>query len=264
MNTNYSQYAWGRLTTVTYNVPAIEQTWDHNLNSGNGGNVNFTGDTVTEMYSYTQPGQVAGKQLLITRQNSLNEVLQASLSGTWGYNNEGMMVSAVYPGAPGNPSNPQAYPGPPTYTYPTDTMGRLNGMTEQDINGTNTYASGGTYNAAGQLAQIDWNWIGTVESRQYNTMGQLTNITAGYMNLTYNYTAGQNNGKIASQTDGFSGETVTYAYDTLNRLISAQGGVSFGQSGTNGDEDSSTIRLAICRQRRCWPGRRRLGRRLPM
>src|SRR5208283_1138989 len=73
----------------------------------------------------------------------------------------------------------------------------------------------------------------TVESRQYNTMGQLTNITAGYMNLTYNYTAGQNNGKIASQTDGFSGETVTYAYDTLNRLISAQGGVSFGQSGTN-------------------------------
>jgi YD repeat-containing protein len=26
---------------------------------------------------------------------------------------------------------------------------------------------------------------------------------------------------------------VTYAYDTLNRLISAQGGVSFGQSGTN-------------------------------
>jgi hypothetical protein len=58
-------------------------------------------------------------------------------------------------------------------------MGRLNGMTEQDINGTNTYASGGTYNAAGQLAQIDWNWIGTVESRQYNTLGQLTNITAG-------------------------------------------------------------------------------------
>jgi RHS repeat-associated protein len=112
-------------------------------------------------------------------------------------------------------------------------MGRLNGMTEQDINGTNTYASGGTYNAAGQLAQIDWNWIGTVESRQYNTMGQLTNITAGYMNLTYNYTAGQNNGKIASQTDWFSGETVTYAYDTLNRLISAQGGLSFNQAGTN-------------------------------
>jgi len=81
VNSNYSQFAWGRLTTVTYNVPAIEQAWDHNLNNGNGANVNFTGDTVTEMYSYTQPGQVAGKELLITRQNSLNEVLQASLSG---------------------------------------------------------------------------------------------------------------------------------------------------------------------------------------
>jgi YD repeat-containing protein len=100
VNKNYSQYAWGRLTTVTYNVPAIESTWDPNLNGGNGGTVNFTGDTVVEMYSYTQPGQVAGKQLLITRQNSRNEVLQANLSGSWGYNNEGTMVRAVYPGAP--------------------------------------------------------------------------------------------------------------------------------------------------------------------
>ncbi len=108
----------------------------------NRANVNFTGATVVEMYSYTQPGQVAGKQLLIKSQNSLNEVLQASLSGSWGYNNEGTMVSAVYRGAPGDPSNPQAYPGPPTYTYTTDTMGRLNGMTEQDLTGTNTYASG--------------------------------------------------------------------------------------------------------------------------
>jgi RHS repeat-associated protein len=41
------------------------------------------------------------------------------------------------------------------------------------------------------------------------------------MNLTYNYTAGSDNGKIASMTDAVSGETVSYAYDSLNRLISA-------------------------------------------
>jgi len=44
-----------------------------------------------------------------------------------------------------------------TYTYTTDTMGRLNGTTEQDINGTNTYASGVTY--------------AEVESRQYSSSG---------------------------------------------------------------------------------------------
>src|SRR5437870_887741 len=37
-----------------------------------------------------------------------------------------------------------------------------------------------------------------------------------------NRSAGQNNGKIVSQTDILSGETVTYAYDMLNRLTSAQ------------------------------------------
>jgi RHS repeat-associated protein len=40
--------------------------------------------------------------------------------------------------------------------------------------------------------------------------------------ITYTYPAGTNNGKISSQTDAISGETVSYAYDSLNRLVSAQ------------------------------------------
>jgi RHS repeat-associated protein len=110
-------------------------------------------------------------------------------------------------------------------------MGRLNGMTQTNLNGTSTSVSGVTYNAAGQMTQLNSTII--PEARQYNSLGQLTNITSGNFNLSYNYTSGQNNGKIASQTDNWSGETVTYAYDALNRLISAQGSVSFGQSGTN-------------------------------
>ena len=232
-NPNYSLNAWGRLTTVIYSVPAIEQAWDHNLNNGNGAWVNFTGDTVVEMYSYTQPGQVAGKQLQITRQNSLSEQLQATLSANWSYNNEGTMIYALYPGAPGNSNNLPADPGPPTYTYTTDTMGRINGVTQTDLNGSNSQlVYGVTYNAAGQMTYLESDRIMS-ETRQYNNLGQLTNITAGSFNISYNYTAGQNNGKIASQTDNLSGETVTYAYDTLNRLISAQGSISFNQPGTN-------------------------------
>ena len=53
---------------------------------------------------------------------------------------------------------------------------------------------------------------------------QPTNVTAGSaLNATYNYTAGSNNGKIGSATDAISGETVSYQYDSLNRLISASG-----------------------------------------
>ena len=40
-------------------------------------------------------------------------------------------------------------------------------------------------------------------------------------NLSYAYSATQNNGQIATQTNALSGETVEYLYDSLNRLMSA-------------------------------------------
>jgi len=61
------------------------------------------------------------------------------------------------------------------------------------------------------------------ETRTYNTNLQVTNVTSGGYNFTYNYSATQNNGKIQSMTDAISGETITYQYDTLNRLASASG-----------------------------------------
>jgi YD repeat-containing protein len=41
-----------------------------------------------------------------------------------------------------------------------------------------------------------------------------------------NYTAGSNNGRISSQNDLITGEGVTYAYDSLNRLVTATSSVS--------------------------------------
>ncbi len=43
----------------------------------------------------------------------------------------------------------------------------------------------------------------------------------GNLDITYNFPAGTNNGKISSQKDNISVETVTYQYDSLNRLLSA-------------------------------------------
>jgi RHS repeat-associated protein len=43
------------------------------------------------------------------------------------------------------------------------------------------------------------------------------------MNMTYNYPAAANNGQIASSYDATTGETVTYQYDALKRLLQANG-----------------------------------------
>jgi RHS repeat-associated protein len=106
-----------------------------------------------------------------------------------------------------------------------------------------------TYNFAGQMtalsdyydsygsAALQWN-----ETHTYNGMMQLTNITnappsgAQSVNMTYNFSSTQNNGRILSSVDGVTGESVSYTYDSLSRLIAAAttstGAVQWGNSYT--------------------------------
>jgi len=67
------------------------------------------------------------------------------------------------------------------------------------------------------------NYPGVNEVRGYNVLNQLTSLSAGSENLTYNYPVGTNNGKISSMYNAVSKETVTYTYDSLNRLATAAG-----------------------------------------
>jgi RHS repeat-associated protein len=66
------------------------------------------------------------------------------------------------------------------------------------------------------------------ETRTYNSLNQLTYLSNINVSASYNYTAGSDNGKVASAAIG--GETVTYQYDSLNRLISAAGSSGWGDS----------------------------------
>ncbi len=89
------------------------------------------------------------------------------------------------------------------------------------------------YNAASQITSMQYLqyaagplWL--TETRQYNVRLQMTSQTvapsgggAALMDLRYNYSATQNNGRIGSMQDLVSGETVTYQYDELQRLIAA-------------------------------------------
>ncbi len=69
------------------------------------------------------------------------------------------------------------------------------------------------------------------------------------VNMSYAYSSTQNNGKITSQTDNISGETVVYTYDSLNRLATAGAtssswGQSYGYDGF-GNLASQTVTAGI-------------------
>ena len=101
------------------------------------------------------------------------------------------------------------------------------------------------YGAANELEQMDYR-IATgmvsngklgyggyyTESRQYNSRMQMTRLTVGNaLDMEYRYSSSQNNGQITQQKDWVTGEEVTYAYDSLQRLISAvTTGPEWGQS----------------------------------
>jgi len=160
-----------------------------------------------------------------------------NLDASYTYDNEGRMTATQYPSS----WNGASWSAGPNLGNTFDSMGRLQKLT--DLGASSDIISNATYNPAGQLLTMTGGVAsGVTESRTYNSIGQLTNLTscpswygcAQTLNVQYNYPATQNNGKITSQYDALSGETVTYAYDSLNRLASASGygwGQNYGYDG---------------------------------
>jgi RHS repeat-associated protein len=161
-------------------------------------------------YSYTGAGRVGNQRLKVIGDMTVNGFgATTNLDLGYTYDQEGRLIES------GTPA------GGPHYRYTYDNMGRAAGLWEDNQSQPSATA---TYGVAGEIQQLTY-WAVT-ENRQYNTMFQLTNQTATalgstVLNMTYNYTAGQNNGRITSGVDGVLGETVNYGYDALNRLSSA-------------------------------------------
>jgi hypothetical protein len=136
-----------------------------------------------------------------------------------------------------------------SYAYTYDNAWRPATMTGESL----TLVNGVTYNAAGAMTAFtrnDGSGTNVTNSYTFNHLFQLTNQTvtkggAMLQNLTYNFSSTQNNGQILSQADAVSGETVEYAYDSLNRLLSAattgpQWGLSFTYDGF-GNRTNQTV-----------------------
>jgi RHS repeat-associated protein len=89
-----------------------------------------------------------------------------------------------------------------------------------------------SYNAANQITAATFpagpqTWV-------YNSLLQMTQQTINGKAIQYLYTAGADNGQVASIQDAVSGETITYQYDSLKRLQSA---TSTTNSTTNWTEN---------------------------
>ncbi len=220
----FSQYTSGRLTAVLHSafvaVPGTPQI-SHRF---------------AEMYSYTQAG-LPSKKRLQTNENvyydqTHNHTGTINLDAAYTYDNEGKMTSVNYPTTYGVDGDENLIPSAgPIYTYSFDNMHRPVTLTDQ-----NNYqaVNNVTYGAANQM--LTMNYFGVSETRTFNSMLQMTRLSIpGQVDISYTFpSATTNNGKISSQTDNISGETVTYQYDSLNRLSSANGSgwnQNFGYDG---------------------------------
>jgi len=220
----YTYDAYQRLTgipdrqqTFTYDtcpanatgcVNAAGQLMQATFDSGVGTNeLNFEYN-----YSYTPAGKVSGKTLQVQSANHVsmqNAQAYGALTASYAYDGQGALTSVVYPTVETWAVSPAQ-----TFTYSLDAMERPTAMTDQN---NLVWASGATYNAANQPL-----YDGTA-TRTYNNLLQMTSIAASGMSMTYNYSSNQNNGQITSSVDAITGETITYQYDALKRLLSASG-----------------------------------------
>ena len=96
-------------------------------------------------------------------------------------------------------------------------MGRPNTLAQT---GGETFVTKASYGPSSEPASVTA--FGIVNWWSYNSMLQVTQTAQDGIQMTYGYSATQNNGKVASAKDATLGETVNYTYDLLNRLAAAK------------------------------------------
>jgi hypothetical protein len=149
----------GRLTGVTFGM---------NDNSGGGGSGQFTYG-----YGYNVAGRITSQTM------SIPSPLAINLSASYGYDTltdtEGKLLSMTYPTYGGSNAL--------VFDYQYDSIGRLNGMTEDPGYGQGQQSmASATLGPAGQLTALSYflyaNGVGINETIGYNNLLQPTRMTA--------------------------------------------------------------------------------------
>src|SRR5262249_16774188 len=134
--------------------------------------------TFTENYTHSQAGLVLTKGLNVARSGLTSMTLTASHS----YDNEGRLTATQYPSS----WRRSAWVAGPNLGNTFAVMGRLQKLT--DLTASSDIISAATYGAAGQLLTMSGNGGAPSETRSYNSMLQLTELTSGTgLHMQYNY-----------------------------------------------------------------------------
>jgi RHS repeat-associated protein len=236
-STGTFQYTRGRLAAVLYPVCNVPGS---------------SGVTVTEMYSYHPAGAVSKKRLHIYKPwydelYGWYRDAWADVDADYGYTLRGAMGSKTLGTSAANNGSPTCsscgwHVVPVTYYSGFDGMGRPTSLTDtsptDSVNGSgSTWVKDVQYDFAGRLTAwsrrtgVSWDWGGTyqfdtyaAETRGYDSSGRMTSETG----LQFTFAAGQDNGQISQYRDTASGQTITYQYDSLKRLISASAAAGTG------------------------------------
>jgi RHS repeat-associated protein len=202
-----------------------------------------------ELYNYFPSGQIWNKTLVLLRGGAPDNITTylgqneqlTYITADYGYDTQGRLTATSYPLATPFVQNGSSL-GTVVFKQTYDSMGRPASLT--DTNYSWNWAQGVQHDYAGRLASLQY-IAGTTggvpsystETMTYNATGQMisqnwsTPASLGPTGgLQYGYTAGQNNGQIAQATDTLSGETVSYQYDLLKRMISAASNPNNGSS----------------------------------
>ena len=246
----YSQNGQGRLVSVQYSVCAP----GHNKQ-------------VTEYYGYHPAGTVVARAFQTTVCGTDGEghygCPTASAGVGYTLDSKGAVSAVTYPGQTGQYVYGSDWAGRHVSLSHAETQPYVGTVTSMLV-------QNGQFDVAGRLTSLQFRvgQVGhtaydyesdsyftayanayETETRGYNTMGQLTSlgwasnaVTDSYggpytntfafdKSLTYSYPGpGANNGQLDSMSDGTGGETVTYQYDSLKRLIQASATPNTGSS----------------------------------
>jgi RHS repeat-associated protein len=173
-------------------------------------------------YGYTPAGRVSTKGLAANRSNG-----NLTLTAGYTYDNEGHLTSIAYP------DSTTGLPSTVPLTYSLDVMGRPTALSSTN-NGVVTYAvQNAQYGPSDELFQVTYppgGGYSYTETRHYNSRLQLTEMQTPWSDYQYVYSPNQNNGRITQATG--TGGTVSYTYDSLNRLATASSSGSWAESFT--------------------------------
>jgi len=219
--------AIARLTGKTYSdtTPAVTYSYDQTsfngltIANGNGLRTGMTDGSGATAWSFDTMGRVVNRQQTIAG-------VTKSIGHT--YNLDGSVATITYPSGR-------------VYTYGYNNAGQTTSLVDS-VHSINFF-TGGTYAPPGILtggvygAVTGWNAItlaNTFNNRLEPTQLKATSpVPLTLLNLSYSYDqgSGKNNGSIVQITNGRdSTRTVSYTYDQVNRLSSAQTAATWGNS----------------------------------